>query len=136
MTGGGGGRAQWTGFSNRITWHGRHVCHSQRPARSPRAGCEPGSVRSTGRERANIPRARSGPAGRRAEWSETAPEYHKNTGATARFTSVQYRVTQQDGTERPFGNEYWDNKDPGIYVDVVTGEPLFASVDTYHTHPG
>jgi peptide-methionine (R)-S-oxide reductase len=43
----------------------------------------------------------------------------------------QYRVTQQDGTERPFQNEYWDNKEPGLYLDVVSGEPLFASIDKF-----
>jgi peptide-methionine (R)-S-oxide reductase len=45
-------------------------------------------------------------------------------------------VTQRDGTERPFQNEYWDNKKPGIYVDVVSGEPLFASTDKFESHSG
>ena len=48
----------------------------------------------------------------------------------------QYRVTQRNGTEPAFGNEYWDNKEPGIYVDVVSGEPLFASVSKYDSHSG
>lgn len=43
----------------------------------------------------------------------------------AKLTSLQYKVTQRDGTERPFDNEYWDNKEEGIYVDIVSGEPLF-----------
>src|SRR5215210_1672550 len=43
------------------------------------------------------------------------------------LTPLQYKVTQKDGTEPPFQNEYWDNKQPGIYVDVVSGEPLFSS---------
>ncbi|MHB8874033.1 MAG: peptide-methionine (R)-S-oxide reductase, partial [Myxococcaceae bacterium] len=43
-----------------------------------------------------------------------------------RLTPRQYQVTQEEGTEPPFQNEYWDNKRPGIYVDVVTGEPLFS----------
>jgi peptide-methionine (R)-S-oxide reductase len=47
------------------------------------------------------------------------------------LTPEQYRVTQQDGTERPFQNEYWDNKEPGLYLDVVSGEPLFASIDKF-----
>jgi peptide-methionine (R)-S-oxide reductase len=51
-------------------------------------------------------------------------------------TPEQYRVTQQDGTERPFQNEYWDNKEPGLYVDVVSGEPLFASVDKFDSGSG
>ena len=44
-----------------------------------------------------------------------------------RLTDLQYRVTQEDGTELPFDNEYWDNKEEGIYVDIVSGEPLFSS---------
>jgi peptide methionine sulfoxide reductase MsrB len=55
--------------------------------------------------------------------------YHKNPEAISRLSPEQYRVTQEDGTERPFANAYWDNHEPGIYVDVVSGEPLFASVD-------
>src|SRR5689334_3671757 len=46
-----------------------------------------------------------------------------------KLTPEQYRVTQQCGTEPPFRNEYWNNHKPGIYVDVVSGEPLFTSVD-------
>jgi len=53
-----------------------------------------------------------------------------------RLTAEQYRVTQEDGTERAFQNEYWDNKRAGIYVDVVSGEPLFASVDKYDSGSG
>jgi peptide methionine sulfoxide reductase msrA/msrB len=52
------------------------------------------------------------------------------------LTSLQYRVTQQEGTESPFRNEYWDNKRPGIYVDVVSGEPLFSSLDKYDSGTG
>jgi len=47
------------------------------------------------------------------------------------LTPEQYRVTQQDGTERPFQNEYWHNKEPGLCLDVVSGEPLFASIDKF-----
>ncbi|MBB72742.1 MAG: peptide-methionine (R)-S-oxide reductase [Legionellales bacterium] len=53
-----------------------------------------------------------------------------------RLTPLQYKVTQKDGTERAFKNEYWDNKEPGIYVDVVTGEPLFSSTDKYDSKTG
>jgi len=53
-----------------------------------------------------------------------------------RLTSVQYKVTQQEGTEPPFQNEYWDNKQPGIYVDIVSGEVLFSSLDKYETGTG
>ncbi|MDX1643590.1 MAG: peptide-methionine (R)-S-oxide reductase MsrB, partial [Thermoanaerobaculia bacterium] len=52
------------------------------------------------------------------------------------LTPEQYRITQQDGTERAFANEYWDNKKPGIYVDVVSGEPLFSSRDKYRSGTG
>jgi len=48
-----------------------------------------------------------------------------------RLSKLQYKVTQKDATERPFKNEYWDNKKEGIYVDVVSGEPLFSSKDKY-----
>ena len=48
-----------------------------------------------------------------------------------RCSPEQYHVTQRNGTERPFTGEYWDNHEPGIYVDVVSGEPLFASVNKF-----
>jgi peptide-methionine (R)-S-oxide reductase len=64
------------------------------------------------------------------------PEYRKNPAAISKLSPEQYRVTQRDGTERPFKNEYWDNKEPGIYVDVVSGEPLFASTDKFESHSG
>ncbi len=53
-----------------------------------------------------------------------------------KLTSLQYNVTQKDATERPFDNEYWDNKEEGIYVDIVTGEPLFSSKDKYKSGTG
>jgi peptide methionine sulfoxide reductase msrA/msrB len=53
-----------------------------------------------------------------------------------RLTPLQYEVTQEEGTEPPFDNAYWDNKAPGIYVDVVSGEPLFASTDKYDSGTG
>jgi len=52
------------------------------------------------------------------------------------LTSYQYYITQKEGTERAFENEYWDNKEPGIYVDIVTGKPLFSSVDKYDSQTG
>jgi methionine-R-sulfoxide reductase len=52
------------------------------------------------------------------------------------LTPLQYEVTQHEGTERPYANEYWDNKHAGIYVDVVSGEPLFSSLDKYDSGTG
>ena len=53
-----------------------------------------------------------------------------------RLTPMQYKVTQEDGTEPAFKNEYWDNHKPGIYVDIVSGEPLFSSIDKYESGTG
>lgn len=53
-----------------------------------------------------------------------------------RLSPEQYRVTQQEGTEPPFRNEYWNNKRAGIYVDVVSGEPLFSSLDKFESGTG
>jgi methionine-R-sulfoxide reductase len=53
-----------------------------------------------------------------------------------RLSPEQYKVTQEEGTEPPFRNEYWDNKHPGIYVDIVSGEPLFSSLDKYDSRTG
>ena len=54
----------------------------------------------------------------------------------AKLTPLQYKVTQEDGTEPPFQNAYWDNHREGIYVDVVSGEPLFSSLDKYDSGTG
>lgn len=54
----------------------------------------------------------------------------------AMLTTLQFKVTQEEGTERPFQNEYWNNKKEGIYVDVVSGEPLFSSLDKYDSGTG
>ena len=53
-----------------------------------------------------------------------------------RLSPIQYRVTQHEGTEPPFQNEYWDNHESGIYVDIVSGEVLFSSLDKYETGTG
>ena len=53
-----------------------------------------------------------------------------------KLTDLEYKVTQEDGTERPFSNKYWDNKKAGVYVDVVSGEPLFSSLDKYDSGTG
>jgi len=63
-------------------------------------------------------------------------KYEKTEEAIKRLNEEQYRVTQQSGTERPFTGEYTDNKEPGIYVDIVSGEPLFASSDKFDSGCG
>ena len=52
------------------------------------------------------------------------------------LNNLQYQVTQEEGTEPPFNNLYWDNTAPGIYVDIVSGEPLFSSLDKFDAHCG
>ena len=64
--------------------------------------------------------------------------FHKpsDTDLQKKLTPLQYRVTQHEGTEPAFRNEYWDNHEAGIYVDVVSGEPLFSSLDKYDSGTG
>ena len=80
-------------------------------------------------------------------WAETAqPAAERDTHATyskpddgvlkTELTPLQYKVTQKEGTEPPFRNEYWDNKKEGIYVDIVSGEPLFSSRDKFVSGTG
>lgn len=66
----------------------------------------------------------------------TQKTYQKTEQAVEQLTDMQKYVTQHDGTERAFENEYWDHKEEGIYVDVVTGEPLFSSTDKYDSGTG
>ena len=72
------------------------------------------------------------------------PEYTKPSDEVLRqrLTPMQYDVTQKEGTEPPFKNDYWDNKKAGIYVEILYGEPLFSSTDKFrsgtrlsHVHP-
>lgn len=65
------------------------------------------------------------------KYGKTSKEELKN-----RLTPLQYEVTQENGTEKPFDNEYWNNKRDGIYVDIVSGEPLFSSHDKYESGTG
>jgi peptide-methionine (R)-S-oxide reductase len=62
--------------------------------------------------------------------------YEKSSDAIARLTPEQFRVTQQSGTERPFDNAFHDSKAAGLYVDVVSGEPLFTSLDKFDSGCG
>ena len=64
------------------------------------------------------------------------PDYQKTDEAIAKLTPEQFYVTQQSGTERPGTGEYLHTKDAGIYVDIVSGEPLFASADKFDSHCG
>lgn len=63
-------------------------------------------------------------------------DYRATADALSRLTPAQYRVTQDDGTEPAFRNEYWNNHEAGIYVDVVSGQPLFSSIDKYDSRTG
>jgi len=63
-------------------------------------------------------------------------KYEKTPEAIAKLSPEQYRVTQKSGTERPGTGQYLNNKEPGIYVDVVSGEPLFASSDKFESGCG
>ena len=62
--------------------------------------------------------------------------YQKNPEAVSRLSPEQYHVTQESGTERAFTGAYWNNKEPGLYVDVVSGEPLFTSLDKFDSGCG
>lgn len=63
-------------------------------------------------------------------------DYRKDPEAVARLTPQQYAVTQEAATEPAFRNRFWDNHDEGLYVDIVSGEPLFASVNKYDSRSG
>jgi len=76
------------------------------------------------------------PSMEKAKETDRQPTYARTEEALRRLTPEQFRVTQQNGTERPFTGEYNDNKAPGIYVDVVSGEPLFASSDKFESGCG
>lgn len=67
------------------------------------------------------------------QWDQ---KYQKPKDFKKKLSKLQYEVTQEEGTERPFKNEYWDNKKVGIYVDIVSGEPLFSSLDKYKSGTG
>src|SRR4030095_14553609 len=92
---------------------------------------------NTGGPRAVARTTRAQPTGCTiGERGDVSHNYRKDPEAISRLTPEQYRVTQQNNTEPAFNNQYWDTKEPGIYVDVVSGEPLFASVNKYDSHSG
>jgi len=70
------------------------------------------------------------------EMEKEMRDYRKTAEAISKLSPEQYRVTQKSGTEAPGTGEYLDNKEPGIYVDVVSGEPLFASSDKFESGCG
>jgi methionine-R-sulfoxide reductase len=69
-------------------------------------------------------------------WNAMEWKKPEDTELKKRLTPLQYDVTQHEGTEPAFRNDYWDNHAPGIYVDVVSGEPLFSSLDKYDSGTG
>jgi peptide methionine sulfoxide reductase msrA/msrB len=69
-------------------------------------------------------------------WKNVQPVSASTEDLKSRLTPLQYQVTQEEGTEPPFNNLYWNNKEPGIYVDIVSGEPLFSSTDKYDSKTG
>lgn len=69
-------------------------------------------------------------------WESSGFKKPEQKDLRTKLSSLQYEVTQKDGTERAFANEYWDNKKEGIYVDVVSGEPLFSSQDKFDSGTG
>ncbi|PZM83851.1 peptide-methionine (R)-S-oxide reductase [Candidatus Gracilibacteria bacterium] len=68
--------------------------------------------------------------------SESGKKIYTDAELRAKLTPLQYKVTQEGYTEPPFQNEYWDNKEPGIYVDVIDGTPLFSSTDKFDSGTG
>jgi len=69
-------------------------------------------------------------------WGKNRHEEISKSNLKEKLTPLQYKVTQEEGTEPPFKNAYWDNKEAGIYVDVVSGEPLFSSTDKFKSGTG
>jgi methionine-R-sulfoxide reductase len=103
------------------------------------AGCQRTEHVSAGSTSAQAPLPASpGVSGAVAALPAPGHAYTKPPDAVlkARLTPIQYDVTQKEGTEAPFHNAYWDNHEPGLYVDIVTGEPLFSSTDKFESGTG
>jgi methionine-R-sulfoxide reductase len=71
-------------------------------------------------------------------WLTNNPSFERPAANALKeaLSPIQYKVTQHEGTEQPYNNDYWDNKEKGIYVDIVSGEPLFSSLDKYKSGTG
>lgn len=89
------------------------------------------SQSATARDQGNIQEQAQVMAMNNDKWNKPSDEVLKD-----KLTPLQYKVTQHEGTERPFKNEYWNLKEEGIYVDIVSGEPLFSSKDKYKSGTG
>jgi methionine-R-sulfoxide reductase len=100
------------------------------PATSPSMPSAP-PVPSASASAVNAPSSPGAPIPTTAHYPKPSKSELKS-----RLTPEQYEVTQEEGTERPFHNEYWANHEPGIYVDVTTGEPLFSSTDKFESGTG
>src|SRR5580692_9007736 len=75
-------------------------------------------------------------AGAKSEGGRVTDRYHKDPATVSTLSRRQYEVTQNAATEPAFDNEFWDSKEAGIYVDVVSGEPLFASTQKFDSGSG
>jgi methionine-R-sulfoxide reductase len=102
------------------------------------SGCQKSELSRKGGDRMITEKTRMGRDTLEGSKSRGEQEFKKPDQATLKnkLTPVQYQVTQKEGTEPSFQNEYWDNKREGIYVDIVSGEPLFSSTDKYDSGTG
>jgi peptide methionine sulfoxide reductase msrA/msrB len=96
------------------------------------AAAAPAAAPSAAGPHGSQPKAKGGGSDvKQGEWKKPSAQQLKST-----LTPLQYRVTQEEGTEPAFHNEYWNNHQPGIYVDVVSGEPVFSSLDKFDSGTG
>jgi methionine-R-sulfoxide reductase len=88
------------------------------------------------KEKKNVPTPNPSTASTQAQSNSKTYQKPSDAELKKKLSPMQYNCTQEGGTERAFSNEYWDNHKPGIYVDVVSGQPLFASTDKYDSGSG
>jgi peptide methionine sulfoxide reductase msrA/msrB len=93
--------------------------------------CQPSSRAAGSADSAPAPKAPTAAVGRTRRYPKPSADAIRK-----KLTPIQYEVTQDDATEPPFHNKYWNNHEPGIYVDVVTGQPLFSSTDKFDSGTG